>query len=66
MTDFLVRRFVKDYEQTGKAAVRTAYGVLASMVGICCNVLLFVVKITIGFFLNSVSVMSDAFNKHAI
>ena len=62
MTDFLVRRFVKDYEQTGKAAVRTAYGVLASMVGICCNVLLFVVKITIGFFLNSVSVMSDAFN----
>ena len=62
MTDFLVRRFVKDYEQTGKASVRTAYGVLASMVGICCNVLLFVVKITIGFFLNSVSVMSDAFN----
>lgn len=62
MTDFLVRRFVKDYEQTGKAAVRTAYGVLASMVGICCNVLLFVVKLTIGFFLNSVSVMSDAFN----
>lgn len=62
MTDFLVRRFVKDYEQTGKASVRTAYGVLASMVGICCNVLLFVVKLTIGFFLNSVSVMSDAFN----
>ena len=54
MTDFLVRRFVKDYDQVGKARVRTAYGVLSSVVGICCNVLLFVAKLLTGMFLNSI------------
>ena len=44
MTEFLVRHFVKDYEAVEKSAVRTAYGVLASMVGIVCNVFLFLVK----------------------
>ena len=62
MTEFLVRRFVKDHEQTERASVRTAYGVLSSIVGICCNVLLFLTKLIVGLFLNSVSVMSDAFN----
>lgn len=62
MTEFLVRRFVKDYKNVDKVSVRTAYGVLASAVGIFCNVLLFVVKWTVGFFLNSISVMADAFN----
>ena len=38
MTEFLVRHFVKDYEAVEKSAVRTSYGVLASMVGIVCNV----------------------------
>ena len=62
MTEFLVRHFVKDHEETEKVSVRTAYGVLASMVGIFCNVFLFVVKWLIGFFLQSISVMADAFN----
>lgn len=44
MTEFLVRHFVKDYEQVEKVSVRTAYGVLASVVGIFCNVVLFLVK----------------------
>lgn len=62
MTEFLVRHFVKNHEDVEKVSVRTAYGVLASVVGIFCNVLLFVVKGTVGFFLHSVSVMADAFN----
>ena len=62
MTDFLVKRFVKDYENTEKMSVRTAYGVLASIVGIFCNVLLFGIKFTIGALLRSVSVMADGFN----
>lgn len=62
MTEFLVRRFVKDYEATEKAAVRTAYGILASIVGIVCNIFLFLVKFILGFMLRSVSVMADAFN----
>ena len=62
MTEFLVKHFVKDYEEIEKVSVRTAYGVLASVVGIFCNVLLFIVKCAVGFFLNSISVMADAFN----
>ena len=62
MTDFLVKHFIKDYEDIEKMSVRTAYGVLASVVGIFCNVILFAVKWTVGFFLNSISVMADAFN----
>ena len=54
MTEFLVRHFVKNHEDVEKVSVRTAYGV--------CNVLLFVVKGAVGFFLHSVSVMADAFN----
>lgn len=62
MTEFLVRHFVKNYEDVEKVSVRTAYGVLASVVGIFCNVLLFVVKGVIGILLHSISVTADAFN----
>ena len=62
MTEFLVRRFVKNYEHTETVAVRTAYGILASMVGIFCNVFLFLVKGAIGIVLHSISVTADAFN----
>lgn len=62
MTEFLVKHFVKDYEHTEKVSVRTAYGVLASMVGIFCNVFLFAVKFVIGLIVHSVSVTADAFN----
>ena len=62
MTEFLVRHFIKDYKDVEKISVRTAYGVLASIVGIFCNVFLFVVKFAVGFVLRSVSVTADAFN----
>lgn len=62
MTNFLVKRFVKDYENTEEEQVRTRYGMLASAVGICCNVLLFVVKVLVGMALHSIAVMADAFN----
>ena len=62
MTQFLLKHFVKDYEQVEKVKVRTAYGVLSSIVGIVCNVFLFVVKFIVGMVLHSVSVTADAFN----
>lgn len=62
MVDFLVHKFVKDYENTENAGVRTSYGVMASMVGIFCNILLFAGKFTVGLILHSVSVLADAFN----
>lgn len=62
MTEFLVKCFVKDYEDVDKVSVRTAYGVLSSVTGIFCNVILFVAKWMVGFWLHSISVMADAFN----
>lgn len=62
MTEFLVRTFVKDYKNTEDMQVRTRYGLMASVVGICCNVILFVSKLFIGMLVNSISVMADAFN----
>ncbi|RHS87822.1 cation diffusion facilitator family transporter [Clostridium sp. AM42-4] len=62
MINFLVKRFVKDYENVENAKVRTAYGMLASILGICCNLFLFSSKLFAGFLVNSISVMADAFN----
>ncbi len=62
MTEFLVKHFIKDYQDVEKVSVRTAYGVLASIVGIFCNVFLFAVKFAVGLILHSVSVTADAFN----
>ena len=62
MIQFLVRRFVKNHEDTENPDVRTAYGILSSVVGIFCNVLLFGVKMTIGTLMGSMAVMADAFN----
>lgn len=62
MTKLLLKLFVKDYTDIDKTNVRAAYGLLAGGVGIVCNILLFTIKIAIGFFINSISVMADAFN----
>ncbi len=62
MTEFLVKHFIKDYEEIEKVSVRTAYGVLSSIVGIICNIALFLLKGVIGLMMHSVSVMADAFN----
>ena len=62
MTEFLVRTFVKDYKETENLVVRTRYGLLGSIVGICCNLILFTAKLLTGLMVNSISVMADAFN----
>ncbi len=62
MTEFLVKIFVKDFNNRKHPRVRTAYGILASTVGIICNIILFALKLAIGYFINSISVMADAFN----
>ncbi len=62
MTEFLVRCFIKDNENVKSAKVRTSYGLLASVVGIICNLILFGIKIVIGTLLNSIAVTADAFN----
>ncbi|HEX3078523.1 MAG TPA: cation diffusion facilitator family transporter [Lachnospiraceae bacterium] len=62
MTNWLVNRFVKNSEDIENPKVRSAYGMMVSLVGIVCNIILFGIKILIGLAINSISVMADAFN----
>ena len=62
MTELLVKKFVKNYEQTENPDVRAAYGMMAGLVGICCNLVLFGAKVAAGLMTGSISVMADAFN----
>ena len=62
MTELLTKLFVKNRKNTTDPAVRTAYGTLASVVGILCNLLLFAAKFTTGVLVGSVSIRADGIN----
>lgn len=62
MINLFIKRFVKNYDDTENASVRESYCVLAGILGIACNLLLFLLKIAVGCLAGSIAVMSDAFN----
>ena len=62
MTEFLVRRLIRDAQNTADPAVREAYGRLAGIVGVICNVLLFAGKFLLGTLTGSVAITADAVN----
>ncbi|MBR5473256.1 MAG: cation transporter [Clostridia bacterium] len=65
MTALLIKLFVKNYSDTKNIAVRSRYGNLGSAVGITANILLSIIKIAIGFFVGSLSIIADGFNNLA-
>lgn len=62
MTELLLRLFVRDYQDTERPKVRSAYGKLAGVVGIICNILLFAGKLIAGVLSGSVAITADAVN----
>lgn len=62
MTGFLLRTFVKNFENTNDPKVHSAIGKLAGAAGIICNILLFAGKLTVGLLIGSVSIVADAIN----
>ena len=62
MTQLLIRLFIKHPSDTKDPAVRTAYGNLASLVGMACNILLCVGKLTVGTLFGSIAITADALN----
>lgn len=62
MTKFLIKTFVRDYENTGSAVVRTRYGVLSGFVGICLNIILSIFKMIFGALTKSISIVADGVN----
>ena len=62
MNSILKKIFIKDSENANDDKVRRRFGVLSGVVGIICNVILFIFKLFIGIIMSSVSVTADAFN----
>jgi cation diffusion facilitator family transporter len=62
MTNFLLRKFVNDYDNPNKTKARTAVGKFSGTVGIVCNAVLCVMKLVVGTLSGSVSITADAMN----
>ena len=62
MTALLIRLFIKDSENVGDRDVRERYGRLGGTVGILCNLILCLIKITVGILSGAISVIADGLN----
>ena len=62
LIQLLIRTFVKNYKSTADRAVRTAYGNLACIVSVVCNLLLAGGKIAVGVLTGSVAITADGMN----
>lgn len=62
MIQLLAARLIKNYQNTGDADVRRAYGVLCGAAGIVLNFLLFCFKTLAGILSGSIAIIADAVN----
>ena len=65
MKDFIIKKFVKNYENTKDPQVRENYGSVAGIVGIISNLILCVFKIGTGLIFSSIAILSDGINNLA-
>lgn len=65
MGNLLFKLFVKDKDNTSDPAVRESYGKLAGAVGIVSNLILCIMKISIGLFSKSIAIVADGINNLA-
>lgn len=62
MTRLLLMLFIKDHQNPHSSDVRGAIGKLSGVVGILCNVILFIAKFVAGWIAGSAAVIADAVN----
>ena len=62
LAEFFGKLFVRGYERPQDPVVRERYGVMASVVGILINLLLFALKFLIGILTASIAIQADAMN----
>ncbi|MBR2440691.1 MAG: cation transporter [Lentisphaeria bacterium] len=62
LTKLLIKLFIPDSNHPEKPSVRAAYGIFSGYVGIAVNVLLFLLKFTVGLLSGSVAIAADAIN----
>lgn len=62
MIKVIIKQFIKNYDDIDDVNVREDYIILSGGLGIINNLLLFLIKLIIGLMINSIAVISDAFN----
>ena len=62
MTKLLIRLFIRQPDNAQDHDVRSAYGNLAGVVGMVCNLLLCLGKLTVGTLFGSIAITADALN----
>lgn len=62
MSELLIKLFIKNSDDINDTAVRKSYGTLGGAVGIVCNLLLCILKITVGLITASISIVADGLN----
>lgn len=62
MFQFIVKKFIKNYQDTTLPHVRASYGTVCSILSIICNGVMVVFKLVFGFLTNSVAIQADGFN----
>lgn len=62
---FLIKKYIKDYDQVEKREVRERYGTFVSIISIICNIFLATSKLFVGIFSKSISIQADALNNYS-
>lgn len=60
--NFLIKKFIKNYQDTESQEVREQYGSLVSVISILCNIVLACSKLLVGVISKSISIQADALN----
>ena len=62
LTNLLIKLFVKNPDKSHRPKVRLTYGLLAGFTGIAVNIVLSILKFTIGIISGSIAIAADAAN----
>ncbi len=62
MIDFLIKKIIKNSDDTNNPFVRAAYGQFSSIFGIISNIILAIGKVLIGTISNSIAIVADGIN----
>ena len=65
MNNFIIKHFIKDYENVKDKKVRDSYGKCAGIVGILTNLILCGFKVLVGIFTASIAIIADGINNLA-
>jgi len=61
-TKFIVKKVIKDYNQSDREDVRSRYGFLEAWTSIWLNFFIFIIKVAFGFLTQSIALIADAFH----